>query len=81
MSTKFLEKNIKLSLELDRYLARNPSAVNRIPRGAYVIVTVKGDGPFNRKAKILLKKVRSGRQKYIEARKDGARWVLEPMNV
>lgn len=77
MSEKFIKKNIKLSLEFDRYISKHPDAIAKIPRGAYVIITVKGDVRFNRDSKSLVQK--SGTKRYIEARKEGVKWNFQPL--
>lgn len=79
MSEKFIKKNIKLSLEFDRYISKNPDTIAKIPRGAYVVMTVKGDEKFNRNSRSLAHKGKIKR--YIEARKEGARWSLRPLIV
>lgn len=75
MSNKFVKKNIELSLEFDRYLAKHPGALAKIPHGAYVIITQKGNPTFNKQSKSLVTKVK---QRYIEAIKEGSRWTLQP---
>jgi len=77
MSKKFIEKNIKLSLEFDKYITQHPDVMVKIPRGAYVIMTVKGDEEFNQNSKELVKKSRT--QKFIEARKEGMKWMFQPL--
>ena len=78
MSKKFVKKNIKLSLEFDRYLSKHPDALAKIPQGACVIITQKGDKVFNQEGKSIAGKVK---QKCIEARKEGSRWTLHPFVV
>lgn len=77
MGTKFVKKNIELSLELDKYLYTHPSAMNRIPNGACIIITKKGDKEFNRQSHKIAESV--SEKKCVEARKDGSRWILEPL--
>jgi len=79
MSEKFIKKNIKLSLEFDRYVSKHSDAIAKIPRGAYVVMTVKGDEKFNRDSKSLVQK--TGTKKYMEARKEGTKWNLQPLAV
>ncbi len=81
MSKKFVEKNIKLSLEFDKYISRNPSAFRKIPSGACIVITVKGDATFNKNSKFIAEKTGKGKQKYIEAKKEGRRWELQPLAV
>ena len=77
MSKKFIQKNIRLSLELDRYLSKHPKLIDRIPNGAHVIITVKGDVGFNRDSRSLVEGHRS--RKIVEARKEGTHWTLQPL--
>ncbi len=81
MSKNFIKKNIKLSLEFDRYLAKNPAAFEKIPNNACLVLTVKGDEDFNRESKTMVKAAKDRRQKCVEARKEGAQWILEPLAV
>lgn len=81
MSNKFIEKNIKLSLEFDKYLAKHPRAYNKIPRGACIIITHEGDKNFNKVSMDIARKAKEGKQKCIEARKEGMRWVLQPLAI
>lgn len=76
MSKKFVEKNIKLSLEFDRYISRHPSAYKKIPRGACIVFSVKGDEEFNKNSRILVEKTKQQNQRCIEIRKEGAKWML-----
>lgn len=78
MSSKFVKKNIELSLEFDRYLAKHPDALEKIPQGACVIITQKGAQAFNKESRSLATKIK---QKCIEARKEGSRWTLQPFAV
>ena len=80
MSKQFIQKNMKLSLELDRYLSKNPRAFSRIPRGAHVVITVKGNPSFNKESRAVSAKVSSSSSgRFVEARKEGARWAFEPL--
>ncbi|MFA5261705.1 MAG: DUF5647 family protein [Candidatus Omnitrophota bacterium] len=78
MSKNFIKKNIKLSLELDRYLTKHPEAFDKIPNKACLMITVKGDDDFNRESKMVVKIAKDQKQKCVEARKEGIDWVLEP---
>lgn len=76
MSTKYAEKSIKLSLELDRYLASHPSAYDKIPRGACVIITQKGDANFNEQSRQIAEK---SSERCVEARKAGRHWTIREL--
>ena len=77
MSKNFIKKNIKLSLDFGKYISGHPSAYKKIPKGAHVFFTVRGDEKFNRNSEELVKKTRGKGEKYIEARKEGTRWTLQ----
>lgn len=81
MSKKFIKKNIELSLELDRYLYKNPRAFNSIPRGACLIITQKGNQAFNKTSWNIAEKAKEEHQKCIEARKEGKKWTFQPLPV
>lgn len=67
-----------LSLEFNRYLNTHPEAFKKIPHKANIVLTIKGDDEFNRSSLNILEKGKRSRQKYIEARKVGRRWFLQP---
>jgi hypothetical protein len=77
MSTTFVKKNIKLSLEFDKYLTRNPRALNKIPQGGWIFITVKGDKEFNRTSRNLIQQTRTNSKKIVEAQKEGSRWTIQ----
>jgi basic membrane lipoprotein Med (substrate-binding protein (PBP1-ABC) superfamily) len=78
MSNQFIKKNIKLSLEFDKYLSKHPAEFKKIPNKACIVITVKGDKEFNRSSLAIAQKVKQDSQKCIEARKEGSNWILEP---
>jgi len=81
MSKQFVEKNIKLSLEFDRYVSKNPQVFKKIPNGACVVFTERGKAGFNKNSRVMAEKVSArSHQKCIEARKEGSRWILQPMS-
>ena len=73
MTKKTIKKNIKLSLEFDQYLNKNPDLYAKIPNGASVFITVKGDNKLNEANK---GNVSSAQGKVVEARKAGGRWTV-----
>ncbi|MBI5401054.1 MAG: hypothetical protein HZB12_02990 [Candidatus Yonathbacteria bacterium] len=73
MTKKLIEKNIKLSLEFDSYLNKHPDLYAKIPNGAHVVLTVKGDKIFNQSN---VENVSSVRGKVVEARKEDGRWTV-----
>lgn len=76
MSNKFIEKNIKFTLEFDKYIAKNPRVLKNVPSGSCVVITVKGDDDFSKRSIEIAEKTRERNQDCIEARKDGANWIL-----
>ena len=80
MTKKLLEKNIKLSLEFDQYLNKHPDLYTKIPNGASVIITVKGDDEFNKNNRA---NVSDTSGKIVEAMKENRRWFVQgvPINL
>ena len=78
MSNKFVKKNIKLSVEFDRYLSRNEHLYKQIPRGAHIIITDRKDKRFSESTRNLAQRSAKG-GRFIEARKEGKEWKLEPL--
>lgn len=76
MEKQFVKKNIKLSLDFDRYVSRNPKVLNRIPNGAWLVFTMKGDEDFNRMSWTIAGKIKADKQKIVEAHKEGNRWTV-----
>lgn len=74
MSTQYIDKNIKLTLELDRYLSNHPSAYNKIPKGSCIVITKDGDPAFNR---VSQKIAEGSSEKCVEARKSGGKWHIQ----
>ena len=77
MSTNFVTKNIKLSLDFDRYVNRKPDALIKVTKGSWIIFTVKGDSKFNAESRSLGNKIVTSKKKVIEARKEGSRWTIQ----
>lgn len=77
MTQKFIKKNLELSLEFDRRVVRNPDIMAKVPSGACIIITTKGDERFNRESRSLAEKVARGGEKCFEAKKDGSRWTVK----
>ena len=77
MSNEFIQKNIKLSLDFDSYASKNPQIYDNIPKGSWVVLTVKGDTKFNRQSKSLTKNAPLKKNKVIIARKDGKKWAVK----
>jgi hypothetical protein len=79
MTDSYIKKNIRLSLEFDNYIARHPSLYDKIPHGAYIVITVKGDDKFNEDSVSI---VRGRRVKNaVEAHKTDSRWTIKPLKL
>ncbi|OGM91890.1 hypothetical protein A2755_00805 [Candidatus Wolfebacteria bacterium RIFCSPHIGHO2_01_FULL_48_22] len=79
MGEQYIKKNLKLSTEFDSYMVRSPRAYKKIPRGAYVVITVKGDKKFNESNIALAEHSKRPNRKFVEAHKQGSRWILRPL--
>lgn len=76
---KYTRKNIKLSLELDDYLAKHPDVYEQIPDGALVAITHKNDRKFTRDSISIAKRHRK-EQPIIQAEKEKSGWSLSLIN-
>lgn len=77
---KQLEKNIKLSEKLAEYLASNPDAAGKIPRGASFVVFSSKDKALNRINRKLVESLKSEGKRVVEAREQKDRknpWSFE----
>jgi hypothetical protein len=79
MTDVFINKNVKLSLEFDEYLAKHPSAYDKIPNGAFIVITLKSDPKFSRQSVSLVKKV--SKKPLIEAQKSSSGWSIKPLQL
>ncbi|MDP3696814.1 MAG: hypothetical protein Q8R55_02155 [Candidatus Taylorbacteria bacterium] len=77
MTQKYIKKNLALSLEFDRRVVRNPDIMGKVPNGACIIITTKGDESFNRESRSLAQKFTKGGEKCFEAKKEGSRWSVK----
>lgn len=78
MTKKVIGRNIKLSLEFDKYIASHPDTLRKVPRGVCIVPTVKGDKIFNRTSFSTAHSIKGKWQKCIEVRKEGKQWVVYP---
>ncbi|MFA5830501.1 MAG: DUF5647 family protein [Candidatus Paceibacterota bacterium] len=74
MTKELIQKNIKLSAELDQYISGNPSVFRGIPAGANIIITSAGDSVLSAANISIAKSSRSS--KLVEAHKSGGKWVF-----
>lgn len=71
MTKNMIEKNIKLSLDFDRYVSRNPSALRFLPQGANIIFVHSKDKALSEANRDIARNSKSGKF-YEAAKKDGA---------
>lgn len=80
MSKQFIKKNIKLSLEFDRYLSKNPALFTKIPNKGLLVFTIKGDSRFNQSSRSLAESAKTSKSKIVEVQKQGSKWeILSPV--
>ncbi len=79
MKKSFVQKNIKLSMEFDRYLLDHPELEDMIPNDAYIIITINGDQQFNDSSISMLRNIKS--KNIVEARKNKKTWSLRQLQV
>lgn len=77
MKNIFVDKNLELSLEFDTYLIKHPELFRKIPKGAYVVITIKDDKEFNEQSLSVIRDPK--RKKIVEAQKSGSRWSINPL--
>lgn len=76
MTQTFIKKNLALSLDFDNYVIHDPDILAKVPKGACIIITKKGDLRFNRESKVLAESVARGGEKCFEAHKEGKHWTV-----
>jgi hypothetical protein len=74
MTKELIQKNIKLSGEMDQYISSNPSVRKNIPSGANIIITSAKDEALSRANISIARNSRSGR--LVEAHKSDGRWTF-----
>ena len=74
MTKELIQKNIKLSAELDRYISGNPSVFQNVPAGANIIITSAGDATLSAANISIAQNSRSS--KLFEAHKTGGKWLF-----
>ncbi len=78
MSKKDAQKNIKLSLEFDSYVSRNPKVLDSFPRGSHFIVVSTRDRKLSDENLKVARNSRSG--KFVVACKQDHRWNIKPLS-
>ena len=74
MSKKEIQKNLKLSLEFDTYVARHPHVLKSFPRGVHIVITSSSDKKLSEANRAVARSSRSG--KFVEAFKSDSHWTL-----
>jgi len=77
MTEQFVRKNLKLSLEFDKYVIEHPKAYKSIPKGAYVVITMVDDPDFSKQSRSLIRNPQQ--KKVIEAQKTPSGWKIRPL--
>jgi hypothetical protein len=81
MTKKFVQKNIKLSLEFDKYLAKHPELYDEIPDGAVVVITLKYDKKFTADSISIIQSHYTAKQPIVKAEKARRKWSLSPLTL
>ena len=79
MTKRFVQKNIKLSLEFDDYLTKHPELYDEIPNGAVIVITLKYDKKFTADSISIVKSHHKPKQPVVKAEKAITRWSLSPL--
>ena len=80
MTQKYIDKNILLSIEFDKYIISHPELLASIPKGATIVITLNGDDEFNNASISVIKRSRSKRP-VVEARKSDGSWRIAPLQL
>jgi hypothetical protein len=80
MTQKYIDKNVRLSIEFDNYIARHPELFESIPNGATVVITLSDDDDFSKANISIVEKSRS-RRPIVEARKSDGVWNITPLQL
>jgi len=74
MTKTLIQKNMKLSLEFDRYISGKPSALRQVPHGSEIILTSSSDKKLSDANWSIVRESKRG--KFVEARKSGSSWKI-----
>lgn len=74
-----IQKDIALSFDFSKYVARNDNVFEGLPRNPCIIVIDPKDKKINKEKIALGKKVSNGKGCYI-AKKTGKKWELGPLD-
>lgn len=76
MSDSFVKKNLKLISQFHKYAWKHPELFEQIPNKSTLVVTIKGDGYFNRTNRKLSRTGSKPGEKIVEAHKEGSKWKI-----
>jgi len=74
MTKTLIQKNMKLSLEFDRYISGKPGALRQVPQGSEIILTSSSDKKLSDANWSIVRESKSG--KFVEAHKSGGSWRI-----
>lgn len=77
VSQTFIDKNLELSMEFDRYIFEHLELLDNMPKRIHIVLTVEGDDKFNADSLSLIKTSR--RKNMVEAHKAQGQWSLRPL--
>jgi len=75
MTNAITKKTIKLSFEFDDYVAKHPKILDKIPKGAELIITSADDKKLTEANLTIADSSR--RRKFVAAHKTGNRWRIQ----
>ena len=75
MTKALIQKNIKLSLDFDTYVSRNPGVLNSVPKGSNIVITSWKDRKLSEANLKIVRSSRSG--KFVVAHKAKNRWTIK----
>ncbi len=77
MTKALIQKNIKLGMDFDRYVFRNPHVLDRFPKAPHIVITSDRDKKLSEENLAIARNSRTGR--FIVAHRAGKRWKLTPL--
>ncbi|MEK7116995.1 MAG: DUF5647 family protein [Patescibacteria group bacterium] len=77
MPKDLIQKNIRLSNELDKYISSSSDAYRKIPKGAHVVITIDSDKRLSDANMSLMRNSRSGR--FVQANKSRVGWTIKTL--
>ena len=77
MSKEQIKKNMRLSLDFDKYVSRNPKILKSVPKGASIVLTSSGDKKLSETNTQIARSAKSGR--FVVAHKSNKGWHIHPV--